>query len=295
MANLPAPLESPAAFPPPTEKALLPLRRRYLRRVHSLLHPPRRIVRDPEVSEHELRLARWPAALNGLRVVQISDIHYSLYLHGRLPERAVEMANRLRPDLIALTGDFVTASRQFIEPVGELLGRLRARLGVYAVLGNHDFRVGAEHVARGLRRHGVRVLRNRKRSLALNGARITLAGIDDSRQQPDLRATLGIARAGTDAAARTREFTLLLAHSPAALDDAADLGVDLVLSGHTHGGQIHLKFADRLYDRLWPVGFLGRGETLMYINRGLGQVILPWRHDCPPEIAAFTLRRADCR
>ncbi|MGH9542105.1 MAG: metallophosphoesterase [Terriglobales bacterium] len=259
----------------------LPLRRRYLRHVHRIIHPPRRPVRDPQISRLVLRLPHWPAGLAGLRVAQISDIHYGLYLPGSLAERAVEMTNRLQPDLIALTGDFVTSSRQFVEPVSELLGCLRAPLGIYAVLGNHDFRVGAELVTRGLRRHGIRVLRNTYRALGLAGGQVRIAGIDDSRQRPDLRAALGPARG--------RPFTLLLAHSPAALDDAAAAKVDLVLSGHTHGGQIHLRFADALFDRYWPAGLLQKDETRMYISRGLGKVILPWRIHCPPEVTLFTL------
>lgn len=246
-----------------------------------MIHPPRRTARDPQISHHTLRLARWPAGLSRLRIVQLSDVHYSLYLSAALAARSVELINRMQPDLIALTGDFVTSSRQFIEPVSELLGRLRAPLGVYAVLGNHDFRVGAELVTRGLRRHNIHVLRNEHRALNLPGGRIKIAGIDDSRQAPDLAAALGTADA--------EGFTLLLAHNPVALDEATAAGVDLVLAGHTHGGQIHLRFAGALYERYWPVGFVARGDTQMYISRGLGKVILPWRVHCPPEIAHFTL------
>ncbi|HZT73955.1 MAG TPA: metallophosphoesterase [Terriglobales bacterium] len=261
----------------------IPLRRRYLRHVHSIIHPPRRAVRDPQFTHHVLHLSRWPRGLSGLRIAQLSDIHYSLYMPGGLAERAVDMINRWQPHLIALTGDFVTSSRQFIEPVSELLGRLRAPLGVYAVLGNHDFRVGAERVARGLRRQRIHVLRNSHRVLRLPGGHVKIAGIDDSRQRPNLAAALG--------PSQEQPFTLLLAHSPAALEDAAAAKVDLVLSGHTHGGQIHLRFAGALYDRYWPVGFLQRGETRMYISRGLGKVILPWRLHCPPEVTVFTLHR----
>ncbi|MGH9534550.1 MAG: metallophosphoesterase [Terriglobales bacterium] len=259
----------------------LPLRRRYLRQVHRLLHPPRRAARDPQISAYTLHLPRLPRACSGLRIVQLSDIHYSLYLPSSAAERAVELANRLQPDLIALTGDFVTASRQFIEPVADLLAQLRARLGVYAVLGNHDFRVDAAMISRALARRRIRVLRNHHRRLQIGGARITIAGIDDARQRPDLAAALGDRRA--------QGFTLLLAHSPASLGDAAHHGVDLVLSGHTHGGQIHLGIAAPFYDRHFPSGFLQRGDTRMYVSRGLGQVIVPWRLGCPPEIASFTL------
>lgn len=261
----------------------LPLRRRYLRQVHRLIHPPQRITRDPQVSAYSLQMPRLPRNCSGLRIVQLSDIHYSLYLPSNTAERAVELANRLQPDIIALTGDFVTATRQFIEPVADLLGHLRARLGVFAVLGNHDFRVDAAMISRALARRRIRVLRNSHRRVQIAGERITIAGIDDARQQPDLAAALG--------ARRMHGFTLLLAHSPASLPDAARHGVDLVLSGHTHGGQINLGIpaAAPFYDRHFPVGFLQEGATRMYVSRGLGKVIVPWRVGCPPEIAAFTL------
>lgn len=260
----------------------LPPRHSYLRQVHRLIHPPRRVVRDPQISNYTLRMPRLPPECSGLRIVQLSDIHYSLYLPPAAATRAVELTNRLQPDIIALTGDFVTATRQFIEPVADLLAQLRARLGVFAVLGNHDFRVDAAMVSRALSRRRIRVLRNTHRRVAVGGARITIAGIDDARQQPDLAAALG--------ARRANGFTLLLAHSPASLSDAAASGVDFVLSGHTHGGQINFGIAAPFYDRHFPSGFLQSGQTRMYVSRGLGQVIVPWRVGCPPEIAAFTLQ-----
>lgn len=261
----------------------LPPRHYYLRQVHRLIHPPRRVVRDPQISSFAVRMPRLPQECSGLRIVQLSDIHYSLYLPPATAERAVELANRLQPDIIALTGDFVTATRQFIEPVADLLAQLRARLGVFAVLGNHDFRVDAAMVSRALARRRIRVLRNTHRRLQVGGARITIAGIDDARQRPDLAAALGARHASG--------FTLLLAHSPASLSDAAASGVDLVLSGHTHGGQINFGIAAPFYDRHFPSGFLQSGQTCMYVSRGLGKVILPWRVGCPPEIACLTLRR----
>lgn len=257
----------------------------YLRQMHRLIYPPRQgVVRDPQISTYSLRMPRLPEACSGLRVVQLSDIHYSLYLPPAAAERAVELANRLQPDVIALTGDFVTKARQFIEPMADLLAGLRARLGVFAVLGNHDFRVDAGMVSRALARRRIRVLRNTHRRLQVGGGRIVIAGIDDARQRPSLDVALGARQASG--------FTLLLAHSPASLPDAAAHGVDLVLSGHTHGGQINFGIAAPFYDRHFPSGFLQSGSTRMYVSRGLGQVIVPWRLGCPPEIAAFTLYRA---
>jgi predicted MPP superfamily phosphohydrolase len=258
-------------------------RPRYLRQVHRLIHPPRRAqrVRDPEVSQYRLELPGLPPGLAGLRIVHLSDIHYSLYLSPAAVVRTVQLANSLRPDLVAITGDFVTTSPQFIEPVSDALARLRSRFGIYAVLGNHDFRAGAETLTLALRQRGIRVLRNSHEWLETNRGRIKIVGIDDSRQKPDLAAALGDAS--------SEDFTLLLAHNPLALEDAAQAGVDLVLSGHTHGGQIKLRFAQPFYERFLPEGFQELGRTRMYISRGIGKVLVPMRIGCPPEIASFRL------
>ena len=255
------------------------------RRLQHWLYPPRRRPRDPHVSVQRLDLKRLPAALSGLRIVQLSDIHYGMYLSHATMTRILELTTALEPDLIALTGDFVTQSPVFIDPVCDLLGRLRAPLGVYAVLGNHDFRAGAERVAAGLRRHGIRVLRNEHCGLSVRGCEIRLAGIDDSRQHPDLASALR--------PLDPERFTILLAHNPVVLGDAAALGVDFVLCGHTHGGQIKLPFAAHWYRRHAPEGLLELGRTRMYVSRGLGQVILPVRVGSPPELVAFDLFRGD--
>lgn len=255
-------------------------RQRSWRQVQTLLHERRRAIRDPVISHHELVLPRLPAALDGLRIAHLSDIHFGLYMSRRALLRVLDLTAAEVPDLIALTGDFVTQSPVFIEPVSELLGQLQAPLGVYAVLGNHDFRAGAERLTRHLRARGVRVLRNQHRDVRYERARFRVAGVDDSRQHPDLPRAVG----------RTTEFTLLLAHNPQELEPAAAWGVDLVLSGHTHGGQIKVGLAAPLYRRYLPSGFLSLQGTQMYISRGLGKVIVPMRLGAPAELAFLTLR-----
>ena len=256
------------------------LRQKSWRQVQALLHDRRRIVRDPVLSHHRLLLPRLPAAMEGMRIAHLSDIHYGIYLSRRALNRVIELTLAHKPDLIALTGDFVTQSPVFIDPVSDLLGRLHAPLGVWAVLGNHDFRAGAEAVTRGLRRNGIKVLRNQHRGIRHRGTQFRIAGVDDSRQHPDVAAALG---RGQD------PFTLLLAHNPLELEAADACGVDLVLSGHTHGGQIKFGFAEPLYQRFLPAGFMSWGDTQMYVSRGLGKVILPMRLGAPAELAFFTL------
>lgn len=239
------------------------------------------------VTHREIELPRLPPAFSGLRLVQLTDIHHGLYLPLERVEEAVELANHLEPDLVALTGDFVSNSPNYIEPVARALAGLRAPLGVFAVLGNHDYRVGAERVAAALARHGIEVLRNRYACVSRDSASLFVVGVDDVRYREDnLRQALaGISPAAT---------TLLLCHNPAILPAAAASGIQLVLSGHTHGGQIGLPRLRRLAAargvRL-PLahGWQELNGTQLYISRGLGTVILPIRFRCPAEIPLLRL------
>lgn len=263
------------------------LRQNSWRQVQALLHGRRPAAPDPEISHLQLRLPRLPAELEGIKIAHLSDIHYGLFLSSRSLSRILDLTQAQRPDLIAITGDFVTQSPAFVEPVCEMLARLRAPLGVWAVLGNHDFRSGAERLTRALRQQGIVVLRNQRRWIRHGAARFQIAGIDDSRQHPNVAAALG----QSEPAAVRAPFRLLLAHNPVELESAARCGVDLVLSGHTHGGQVKLGFAAGLYERYLPAGLLTSGDTQMYVSRGLGKVIVPLRVGAPPELAFLDLRR----
>jgi predicted MPP superfamily phosphohydrolase len=255
--------------------------------------PPRRrrVLRHRiEVTTHAPRLRGLPPSFRGLRIVQLTDIHHGWFLPLYALVEAVEIANRLEPDVVALTGDFVTYSSNFIEPVAAILGLLRARLGTYAVLGNHDFRVGAEKVARALRREGIEVLRNRHTILRLHGHGLPLAGVDDIGYGADLaRALHGI---------RGPAPVILLAHNPRILRRAAMHGVSLVLSGHTHGGQVRLPGVSRMLGQRrgrlrLQAGWETLGATQLYVSRGLGTVVLPVRYRCPAEIPRFTLQAGE--
>lgn len=253
------------------------LRKRRTRRRHQI-----------QITHQSITLARLPADFAGLRLVQLSDIHHGLYTRLDEVERAVELTNRLEPDLVALTGDFVTSSPRYIRPVARALGGLRARLGCFAVLGNHDHRVGAEAVAAALEAHGVEVLRNRHERLRRNGSSLTIAGVDDIGYGED---DLPRALRGVDAASPT----ILLCHNPAVLPLAAASGVDLVLSGHTHGGQVDLprlrSFVRTRGLRIpFRYGWEQVGETQIYISRGIGTVVFPFRLQCSPEIPVLRLQ-----
>jgi len=238
------------------------------------------------VNDERIWLDALPSAFHGLRVVQISDIHHGLFLPKEWLSEAVRQANRLHPDIIALTGDFVTYSRRNIGPAAELLGRLRARYGVFAVLGNHDFRVDADAVTSALRRQHIDVLRNCHVALSFGGECVYLAGVDDYGYGADLRRAMhGVPR---DAA------TVLLAHNPQVIHLASRHNVSLVLSGHTHGGQVNLPILGTVYGRSperlrYKIGWDRMGNTQIYVSRGIGTIVLPWRLRCPAEITHLEL------
>jgi hypothetical protein len=239
-----------------------------------------------EITEHRLRLPGLAEAFREFRIVHLTDIHHGLYLPLQAVIDAVELANRLEPDIAALTGDFVTYSKAYIEPAAAILGSLRARCGVYAVLGNHDFRVGADLVARALRRERIEVLRNRHAFLRERGHALAIAGVDDLGYGANLaRALRGIP---------ARVPTVLLSHNPGIIRQAARHAVELVLSGHTHGGQVRLPLFGTIYgrspDRLrFKSGWDRLGHTQIYVSRGIGTVVLPLRVKCPAEIARLWL------
>jgi predicted MPP superfamily phosphohydrolase len=238
------------------------------------------------VTSQRIWLSELPEGFRGFRILQLSDIHHSLFVPTRQVEAVVELSNRLKPDLIALTGDFVTYSRASIEPVAEILGGLRARVGVFAVLGNHDFRVGANAIETALRRHRIQVLRNQHRTLHRGGTTLYLAGVDDYGYGADLdQALRGIPH---DAA------TILLAHNPRLLSAAARRGVGLVLSGHTHGGQVNIPLLGTVYGRSpermrFKRGWDRLGSTQIYVSRGIGTIVLPVRWRCPAEMPLLEL------
>lgn len=238
------------------------------------------------IERQQIYLRRLPKGLDGLRIVQLSDLHYGPIVNPSHLERAIQAANDLKPDLIALTGDYISHDRSYAAPCAELVGRLRARYGVFAVLGNHDHWTDAELIADLFRAEGIRVLLNEGLRLDLNGEAFWLAGVNDTMVGLE---DLPLALAGSS----DDELKLLLAHNPIILRRAARAGVDLVLSGHTHGGQVTLRpeknRAGRPRRRLLR-GLGRRGNTQIYVTRGLGTVVLPIRYGCPPEVSVLELR-----
>ena len=238
------------------------------------------------IEHHAIELPRLPRTFNGFRIVHLSDIHHSPFTRSEQIERAVETANRLKPDIIALTGDYISHDRQYAAPCAEMLGRLRARFGVFAVLGNHDHWTDAALITDLFRAEGITVLVNQGMRFELGEEAFWLAGVDDTMVGLE---DLSLALAG----ARETEMKLLLAHNPIILRRAARAGVDLVLSGHTHGGQVKLRSeqsASGRPKRRLLRGLGRKGNTQIYVTRGLGTVVLPIRYGCPPEVSLLELR-----
>lgn len=238
------------------------------------------------VERQEIYLRRLPKSLDGFRIVHLSDLHYGPFTDARHLRRAIEAANDLNPDLIALTGDYISQERIYAEPCAGLVGRLKARHGVFAVLGNHDHWTDAKLVTDLFRSEGIRVLINEGLRLDVDSESFWLAGVDDTMVGLE---DLSLALAGSGEI----EMKLLLAHNPVILRRAARADVDLVLSGHTHGGQVTIRpeknRSGRPRKRMLR-GLGRRANTQIYVTRGLGTVVLPIRYGCPPEVSLLVLR-----
>jgi uncharacterized protein len=243
-----------------------------------------------QVEEVKIFLKKLPKALDGFRIVQLSDIHHSPFTSGEFIAKIVEKANELKPDMFVLTGDYISHEPEYIAPVAEILGNLDSECGTFACLGNHDHWTDAELVKTEFKRNGIRMLVNEGFRFSAHGASFWLCGVDDFGEGlSNIRQSL---RGST-----LDEMKLLLAHNPAIMRRAAYWNIDLVLSGHTHGGQVKLReprervfFPNRR--RRFSSGLHTRGETQIYITRGIGTVVVPMRYQCPPEISVLELRTA---
>jgi predicted MPP superfamily phosphohydrolase len=233
----------------------------------------------------QIRLKRLPKSLDGFRIVHLSDIHHSPFTDLKHISRAVEIANDLKPDMFVLTGDFVSHEPEYIEPMAEVMGTLESEFGTFACLGNHDHWTDAKLVTDSLNDNNIKVLINEGFRFTARGASFWLCGVDDYMVgQTDLRSALR--------GSFPDEMKMLLAHNPKILNRAARSAVDLMLSGHTHGGQVKLRDDEKriLPRRKFANGLYRRKETQVYITRGIGTVVLPVRFGCPPEVSLIELK-----
>jgi predicted MPP superfamily phosphohydrolase len=255
-----------------------------------LLEPNR-----PRIVRQDFFLPRWPERLDGFTIALLSDFHYDPYFSVHPLHAAIPMVNDLRPDLIALAGDFVSApligdgakAAFEAEPCARLLRQMTAPHGLWAVLGNHDDQTNPKHITSVLQAENIQVLANQSHAIERDGARIWLAGVNDVLSgTADLSKTLGRVPAG--------EAVVLLAHEPDFADKASRFLIDLQLSGHSHGGQVRVPLLPPLYlprlGKKYVWGTYHVGPLTLYTSAGLGTIGIPVRLNCPPEITLLTLR-----
>jgi predicted MPP superfamily phosphohydrolase len=231
----------------------------------------------------EIPVSGLPPEHDGLRVGLITDVHHSQTVSAEDVTRAVELLKSVQPDIVVLGGDYVTyGNRAYVEPVAELLAPLAyAPCGSFAVLGNHD---DDRDMATALVRNGFTVLKDQHTRITIKNEPLDIIGIRFwTRRMPHLTQVLKGVGANT----------ILLAHDPRRLAQAAELNVPLVLSGHTHGGQVVLPGLGAVAKKDFPVlaGFTRQGNTSLFVSRGVGTVYVPVRVNCPPDVAVLTLRR----
>jgi predicted MPP superfamily phosphohydrolase len=257
----------------------------------SLLLEPNR----PRIVRQDFLLPRWPERLNGFTVALLSDFHYDPDFSIHPLRATVPLVNGLRPDLIALTGDFVSVpligddpkAALAAQPCAQILREMTAPHGLWAVMGNHDFNTDQEQVTRALRAEGIKVLRNQSEAIEREGARFWLAGVNDVLSRTaDLTETLSVVPAS--------EAVVLLAHEPDFADEASRFAIDLQLSGHSHGGQVRIPLLPPLYlpplAKKYVLGTYQVGPLPLYTNAGIGTIGVPVRLNCPPEITLITLK-----
>jgi predicted MPP superfamily phosphohydrolase len=251
-----------------------------------------------DIAPRTIHLPRLPRAFEGFRICQLSDIHIGPFMPANEILKYVAIANAQKADMIVLTGDFVTFDPDTQGPVVDALRGLRAPFGVYGSLGNHDAWAGVEDsITELFRRAGVRILRAASTSITASGESFNLMGVDfqSARQfgpSPAVKHLLGDIEALID----HNRVNILLSHNPDTFERAAELGIDLSLAGHTHGGQAALEFISPQIapSRLvtpYVAGLFQKPGGQLYVNRGIGTIFIPIRLGAPPELTVYSLSR----
>jgi predicted MPP superfamily phosphohydrolase len=240
------------------------------------------------IDRQTITLPRLPRAFRGLTVAFLTDIHLGPFITEDYVASVVRTAILLNPDLILLGGDYSHRDGKYIAPCFKLLAELSAPLGVYGVLGNHDYWHGLVETKAGMRAARIEELTNRGTWLRRGGARLYLAGIDDLWMgQPDVKTALG--------EAQPTDTCILISHNPDVAEKLTDPRVGLILSGHTHGGQVVLPgygapIVPSAYGQKYAHGLVNAPATQVYVSAGIGMSGLPIRGYCRPEITLITLQ-----
>jgi hypothetical protein len=251
-----------------------------------------------ETTNQRIRLPHLPKAFDGFRIAQLSDIHIGPFMPAGEIRKYVAIANALKPDLTVLTGDFVTWDAGTQQAAVDALAGVKAPLGVFGCLGNHDAWAGVEDsITLLFRRAGVRILRQECVDIRAQGEAIRLIGVDfQSARRFGPSPPVAHLLANIESLIGRGMVNILLSHNPDTFDRAAELGIDLSLAGHTHGGQAALEFIspEIAPSRLVTPYVAGRFEKpggQLYVNRGIGTIFVPIRVGAPPEITVFELVR----
>jgi len=242
---------------------------------------------DVQITRQHIRLARLPKSFDGFRIAQLSDLHISPFMPAAEIRRCVTITNQLKPDLVVMTGDYLSWDPAAQGEVVQALAGLRAPYGVFGSLGNHESITDTEEsITRLFAAQDIHILRQERAAIRLGGEMLNLIGIDDS--ITDDRAVKGLVMPGT--------VNIVLNHNPNDFDQAAELGFDLMLAGHTHGGQLSLESLHRglslaRLETPYVSGWFEKSGGQLYVNRGIGTTILPIRLGARPEITILELSR----
>jgi predicted MPP superfamily phosphohydrolase len=240
------------------------------------------------VEEETVRLRRLPERFDGFKIALLSDFHIYPFTTAELINEAIRLANSIQPDLVVFAGDFVYKSAEAAFELAPLFEKLNPPKGVFAVLGNHDHRIGPDIVSEALTKAGIEILNNRGVELQLDSDSIYLAGIDSF--------VAGNPSPSEAFSARRGDLcSITLVHEPDPIANLClEVPIDLQLSGHSHGGQVRLPVFGPLvlpeFGQVYNLGLYRVGQAQVYTSRGVGTVAVPIRFNCPPEVTAITLR-----
>lgn len=248
-------------------------------------------ARDYQLNRIDIVSPRVPPSLDGLTIAQVSDIHSGVFMTHESMNEIFDLVNGFNADMIVVTGDFVDSSDVQIEPLARSIRMLKADLGVFGCLGNHDHFATAAKVSAAVEQSGVVMLNNSSVAKSIDGGTLSLLGIDDAGRGMSNFADVGRTLAGVD----PESFKIMLTHRPEMWDQCRKLGMDLTLAGHTHGGQVGFRLGPLNLNPVYlvhkyPMGHFIDGPHHLYVNVGVGMVGVPIRM-VKPELSLFTLRR----
>jgi len=254
-----------------------------------------------EVTRPRIRLRRLPKAFDGFRIAQLSDLHIGPFMSAEEIRKYVATCNQQKPDLVVLTGDFITWDASTQGAVVDALSGLKAPYGIFGSLGNHEYWSEVEEsITRLFAARGIRILRQQAAPILAGDSSLNLLGVDyQSVQGPRSHGGHFVRRylENIEHLIRADTANILLSHNPNTFERAPELGIDLSLSGHTHGGQVTLEYIhpDLSPSRLitpYVKGWFQKGDAQLYVNSGIGTIFVPIRLGAPPELTIYELVRA---